>query len=339
MVIMAGLFSGFTSQAYGQGLNEDLCTHMLDSGISNHYDNLSNTDEYSYYHELFQKSHFEDYGSYIKSAQGFGLTIPVANALLGLNGDQSQNEANFKTSYDAFQNDTTRQSEFKALFIAHKQEVSAVLADAYNKCVKELKEAYLQSHGVFAQITPEENLGYFQAHIIARPFALKNLHIKNVSDPDVICTYGKQVVGAGTTFTQAEFNLDCKKPRNKQVLFALDTSELGTTPTYTIPSYDDKLRELQSSLLQAQATILTLQNQIKKLQDKGWDYEVFEHACTNLDEGLHLKKDQAFCALRTVSKAAQANVYVGDGEWRFNVAGDPNEKGCSATAICLVIPK
>jgi hypothetical protein len=79
-----------------------ICNTAFSQGIRDNYFVLSENDQFKFYQQRLCSANFTSYQSFRSSATGLGISIPLAEGLLGLSGSDEQNLRSFCNSTKAF---------------------------------------------------------------------------------------------------------------------------------------------------------------------------------------------------------------------------------------------
>jgi hypothetical protein len=224
------------------------CNNALGQ-VKDYYNLLTEREQYEQYKSRLCSSAYTTHEGFSEGAAKLGITIPVAEALLGLSGSTQQKQAQFSASYSAFCKSTFSEALYRERYQLQKATVSADLAHAWTRCVELYKDAFLQKFGTFIAVTPVSNLESFSVKVSARGFELGRTLIKTIEPAGSVTCYrsGKPIDLGKTKVNSVDFLLECKKDSSLAVPITIETSA-GTSQAVVLPSAKNKLDELDSKL-------------------------------------------------------------------------------------------
>jgi hypothetical protein len=192
-----------------------------------------------------------------------GISIPLADDLLGLKGSGSDKQSIFKQSYDAFCSSNYYSTNSAATYKLDISKISSDLLVAWTSCVNGYLK--LQDHGVFASYDPIGNLDQFLADVQIKDDLVGKIQITSIDPDSVTCTHAGTPVKMGATKIDSKhFSLTCNKNPLLSTPFQIETSN-GTSNSFTVPAASSKITELSDQLTALQGQLSTNFSQTKAL--------------------------------------------------------------------------
>lgn len=228
----------------------EICNAALSSGLKDNYYILTGREQYEEYQKRLCSAQFNTHEGFSKGASSFGLNLQVAEAVIGLTGDQSTKSRRFSESYSSYCESTYFDASYKDRFISYSSRISEALAGSWLECQKAHVDSWLSSnqYGLFLAITPQDNFSDFTIRVERKTTNPDPIVISDITPAGTMECY-REGAGfePGIEIDRREFSFNCSKPPNRSLEIALDTSD-GLSNTVRVPSQVSKFSELNEQL-------------------------------------------------------------------------------------------
>lgn len=257
--------SVITAQAQSPATVGAVCNAALSQGIRDNYFVLSEREMFESYQRRLCDAKFSSYQSFSESAGSLGLSVPIAEGIIGLSGDNASKGGRFQESYSKYCSATYFDSEYKQRFTSYSSQVSSVLATNWVRCHELHLDAWVKSNnlGTFLDVVPQDSFAEFTVILDNKKVQAGNVKINNISPQDnVTCSRaGQPVVPGKTEVNQNKFSLTCTKHPMKEVQFSVETNS-GVSNVVRVPANASKFRELDDRNRELEAQITSLRQQL-----------------------------------------------------------------------------
>lgn len=235
--------------------------------IKDQYSLLSDEEQYDLFKDRMCSAKYDSYESFSQGSGKLGISVPVVEGIIGLNGSAEQKQSEFRVKYDLYCQSTYSQSDYKYRYQLQKQTVSAELARAWTKCIELYKDAYLQRFGTFISVSPVNGLETFAVRVTARNFENTPTVIKAIEPASSVRCYrqGELIHLGATKVDSVDFLLECKKELSSSVPLAIETNS-GTSQVVRLPSAKNRFDELDSRIAELAGLSAQLREQLAKLE-------------------------------------------------------------------------
>ncbi|QUJ68951.1 hypothetical protein KDD30_07755 [Photobacterium sp. GJ3] len=218
-----------------QQISPEFCNAVLDQGISNREQVISDRDKFIQLQSEICSEKFNSYSEMSDSAGKIGLSIPLGSMLLGLNAEAKQDNNVFKLYRDKFC--SSRFSDFrqKEYFSSVKTMIDQRLLTSWNTCIRDMLNKRIEDSGVyaFAELQPSFDNFFIFVRYYKRVGDPKSLEIKSILPSSVKCTYNNKPLPI--KITSDKFVLDCHKEASESVSVNLNTTLGYTRPSMKLP--------------------------------------------------------------------------------------------------------
>jgi hypothetical protein len=180
-----------------------MCNIAFSQGIRDNYSVFSESAQFELYQHRLCSENFTSYQQFSDKSSGLGITIPLAEGLLGLSGSLDQKNGQFNQAYSKFCQNTFFTADSNSRYRSFVSQVSKNLVDTWGKCVGDYLDAWVKAKGVFVSVSPLSNLDMFVASVTVRSEMLNQTVIKDIHpEGQVTCTRANQPVKAAGMFVQ-----------------------------------------------------------------------------------------------------------------------------------------
>lgn len=244
--IVLALTATATLAQVGQQV-ESICGKILDNGVRDNYYLYTETELYTLYKSRLCDLKSENYQSFSSSAGSLGLSIPIADAIVGFDADSKQDSAVFRSKYSAFCASSYAQSDYKTRFQINQSQASASLANAWASCTKDYYATWLanNSKGITISATPQDGYGEVTVFVRRKSSIATNWRITSVAPSSVQCSYkGAPLVVDKTSIKENELQLSCTKNPNTQAVISIGSSTDGVSNEVAMPAIASRIAEL-----------------------------------------------------------------------------------------------
>ena len=266
-----------------------VCNAALSQGLRDNYFLLTERQQFESYQNRLCDARYSSYDAFKSGATNLGLSVPVAEGLLGLSGSTESRSGQFSEKYSKYCSSTYFDKEYKERFSSYSNQVSDVLAQNWVRCHELHLDAWVKrfEYGVSIDVVPQDNFSDFTVNVENKKLDQQNIIISNISPNNgITCTRGGQQVNPGTTSIERNiFQLDCVKSPLRSVSFSLETNA-GVSNVVNVPAnnskfleLDDRNRELQRQIGELRASLISVDAESKKNR-YGIDHLQFKSNCT-----------------------------------------------------------
>jgi len=214
-----------------QNANTQVCNVAFTQGIRDNYFVFSERDQFVIYQQRLCSANFSTYQAFRDSATSLGLDAITAEGMFGLTGTDAEKAAVFSQKYQSFCRDTFFNEQNRQRYQSYISQVSAALTNNWVRCVEAHLNAWLNTNGVFASVSPFESFSGFVVQVkvktpVAQPITINALH----PDGAITCIRQGQPITQfpSSQINSNEFSLTCHKNPNMSVPFAIDSKVTGS---------------------------------------------------------------------------------------------------------------
>ena len=264
------LLAGTAQAQVGTGFQQvgDVCSAVLSNGLRDNFSVLSESARYSQFQSILCNANYENYESFSSGSSSLGLTIPLAESLIGLDGSLESKRSNFNERYSAFCASTHSDDQFQQRFVRDESRINAALHTTWLECHRTHVQMYTRLHekGIYVSIVPQENFSDLSVHVTRTSPRGGDLEILDVSpSSDLRCMRAGVEFGTGSVVSEREFEFQCTKPAHRAIALTLTTDE-GISNTVVAPSEESRISELNDRLLRANSQVSRLETELSRIK-------------------------------------------------------------------------
>jgi hypothetical protein len=267
---MMSLLAIIASSVYAQAI-PPLCDAAFTRGISNNYEVFTSESNFNDFHNRLCQASFKTYQS-LNDTGGLGISIPLTDGLLGLNGDFDAKSKQFNQSYQNFCQNIDYSAAEQKYGHSLSSEINSVLVQSWNSCIQGYFDAYVktQAAGVFIDVSPND-YKTMEVSVRQNPFNAQPVKIRSFPI-GIACYFGGKQFALPYTIpgNLLRFGMTCEKDPHVQKTFSV-TTNLAQSNQITLPAMPAKIPSEPLNILNDQVNLLkqqvtTLQAQTSDLQ-------------------------------------------------------------------------
>jgi hypothetical protein len=249
---------------------QSACNAILDKGISNNYELLTEDVQYSLLKTRFCDAHLSTYDELDSLSTKFGIPLPVADNILNLQGSLDAKRNTFSKNYSSFCSSQYSESYYRSFTQERKSEVSKVLTSSWNACINTMAALYLDQKGILIGVMPFDAMRQFKVELRVKAIAGAKPKIVQVAPAGVV----KCELNPGTPITPnfpmplTEIQLTCKKDATLAVPFSITVDPGGIAKTIVVPAESDRVVELIQKIVDLENRLQTVSKAVQSVKDE-----------------------------------------------------------------------
>ena len=316
--LLTSILLSISSNAWSQ--QAEICNAAFSSGIRDNYNVLTERERYSQYQHRLCDTQFDSYDNFQQSASSFELNIPVAEIIIGLEGNHDQKSNQFSEKYRKYCRSAYSQDNYRDRFISETSRVNEALAASWLACQRIHVDAWTATHnyGLFVSASVQDNFSEFTILVNRRTAVVDPIVITDISPAGGLqCHRGGEAFEPGVSIDRREFTFTCSKFPNQSLQVVLDTSD-GTSNSIKIPSRHSKIAELNDKILKLNSVIL---------QQKNFLLDEIKGLRSNLSSVGNSTEDITQEFVRSGQTTWTGTSRCSDGEYVVGFVGKDNDDG------------
>lgn len=267
VALLISVFGAVT--AFAQEPSASVCNAAFEDGIRNNYQVFSKHEHFQKYQSRLCEAGFSSYDSFRDTGISLGLTIPVAETIIDLEGSLTNKRQTFSEKYNQFCSSSLANERLSDTYSEQINRVSSDLAEVWLQCQNLHLQSHLKAQGVYIDVRPSVSYDKFVVTVHRRsdgetsPVVIKSLS----PEGEVSCIRSGDPVQYGRQIQQNRFEMTCQKDPNRSVSFSVDTND-GPSNAVTVPREAPLIAELRDSNRDLQTRISELEHLVENQLDE-----------------------------------------------------------------------
>jgi len=218
-----------------------VCLALLKQNVQDTNNVYSEQFHYEQYQNILKTANFSSYQQYSDQGGGLGITIPIADALIGFKGDYKTNSNTFQQEMSQFLSTNYAQSTTQYFYSQQTATMNSQLLAVAKDCQDHYYNTLKDRAQLSVTVEPD-NFSEFVVKIVGYIPPPYDQHLKfQVTQiepiPAVKCTESGRPVRLPETPTNGIALMTCTKDRNSNVQLAVATN-LGLSQPLNLPQYE-----------------------------------------------------------------------------------------------------